>query len=275
MRTALRSELGLDKPAHVQYLIWLGRLFDGTFGGRSFESGELIANLVAKQLPTTLLLAAYTIVLSICWALPAGFISSQKPDGLLDRIIRGFSVIGVSLPNILAASFILLGLLRIFKWSPPIIYSTPGESLLEHLGITLWPVLILSFEYGSHVLQVFRTGLIKTLKSPYIRGARARGVSPNSLLFRHAMPPVGVLTLSVAVAHFGSLISGALVLEAIFGIPGVGRGLVQAAIARDYPVIQSYAFLLVALFLVLQIVADITHRFLDPRQRSTLMEKSQ
>jgi len=268
MREALRNELGLDKPAYVQYLTWLGRIFDGSFGGRSFETGGQIGELIAAQLPVTLLVSGYSIILSCIWALPTGFIAGYKPGKLRDKFLNVFSLIGLSVPNIFAASIVLVGLLKIFRWSPPIIYSTPNENLAEHLYMAIWPVLILSLEYGSHLLRTVRAAVGETLKTQYIRGAKARGINPVSLLLRHAMPPVASITFSVAAAHFSALIGGAIVLEAVFGLPGVGRGLVQAAIARDFPVIQSYSVLLVGAFLLIQMAVDVLQRFLDPRQRT-------
>jgi len=164
--------------------------------------------------------------------------------------------------------------LKLFKWSPPIIYAPPGEHIIDHVQMMVWPVLILSFEYGSHLLRVVRNAVVQTLKTGYIRGAKARGVLPVSLLFRHAAPPVAALTLSVAGTHFGALLGGALVLEAVFGLPGVGRGLIQAATARDFPVIQSYAVLLVGLFLLVNLLVDLSHRCIDPRQRSETQERA-
>ena len=265
MRAALRNELGLDKPAAVQYAIWLGRMFGSSFGGRSLETGEAISSMGGRQLPVTLLLAGYTLVISLLWALPLGAWAGARPDTPGDRVLGIFSLAGLSLPNILAASLVLLGLLKVFKWSPPIIYSSPGEDFSGHFQMMLWPVLILSLEYGSHLLRIVRTGVAETLKKPFILGAKARGTPPRVLILRHAAPPITILTLTVAGTQFGALIGGALVLEAVFGLPGVGRGLVHAALARDFPVIQSYTVLLVALYLVVNTIVDLLHGLIDPR----------
>jgi peptide/nickel transport system permease protein len=265
MRAALRNELGLDKPAAVQYLTWLRRMFDGSFGGRSFETGDSISSMIGRQLPVTFLLSGYTILISFVWALPFGAWAGSRPGTLGDKAMGVFSLAGLSVPNILAASIVLLGLLKIFKWSPPIIYSSPVEDFSGHLQMMLWPVLILSLEYGSHLLRVVRTGVAETMKKPFILGAKARGTSPRALILRHAAPPITVLTLSVAGTQFGVLIGGALVVEAIFGLPGIGRGLIQAALARDFPVIQSYTVLLVSLYLVVNVCVDLLHGFIDPR----------
>lgn len=146
-------------------------------------------------------------------------------------------------------------------------YFALTESITEHFHLVVWPVLILSFEYGSHLLRVVRNGVIETFHRQFVLGARARGVPPSSLLLRHTVPPVASLALSVASTHVSVLLGATLVLEAVFGLPGMGRGLVQAAIARDFPVIQSYTFLLVAIFLIIRIGVDLLHGLLDPRQR--------
>ncbi len=265
MRAALRNELGIDKPAAVQYAVWLKRMFDGSFGGRSLETGEAIGSMVTRQLPITLLLAGYTLLVSLVWAIPVGAWAGSHPETPGDKALGVFSLAGLALPNILAASLVLLGLLKIFRWSPPIIYLSPGEDFSGHLQMMLWPVLILSLEYGSHLLRIIRTGMAETLKKPFILGAKARGAPPLALILRHAAPEITVLTLSVAGTQFGTLFGGALVLEAIFGLPGIGRGLVQAALARDYPVIQSYAVLIVALYLFVNVLVDLLHGLIDPR----------
>ncbi len=269
MRKALRNELGLDKPPTVQYLTWFRRLFDGSFGGRSLETGEIIAVMVERQLPVTFLLAGYTLLLSLLWALPLGALAGYRPGSPADRFLGGFSLVGLSLPNILAASLVLLGLLKVFKWSPPIIYVSPGENLAEHLQMVLAPVLILSLEYGSHLLRIVRKETAATLKKPFIVGAKARGAPPRAIVLRHAAPPITVLTLSVAGTQFGALIGGALVLETIFGLPGIGRALVQAALARDFPVIQSYTILLVASYMIIHVLIDLLHGLIDPRLTHT------
>jgi ABC-type dipeptide/oligopeptide/nickel transport system permease component len=265
MREALRAELGIDKPLPTQYAAWLRALFDGSFGGRSLETGENISAMAAAQLPVTFLLAGYTLFISILWALPLGAWAGYRPNRAGDKILGAFSLVGLSIPNIFAASILLLGLLRIFRWSPPIIYSPAGDGMTFHLQMMLWPVLILSLDYGSHLFRAVRSALITTLKKQYVLVARARGTPPPTLVLRHAGPPVAVLGISVTASHFGALLGGALVLESIFGLPGIGRGLVSAALARDFPVVQSYAILLVVLHQLVQLLADLINGMIDPR----------
>lgn len=265
MRAALKNELGLDRPAVVQYGTWLKKMFDGSFGGRSLSTGEEIASMVAEQLPVTLLLGGYTLVFSLLWALPVGVWSGFREGSAGDRIVGALSLAGLALPNILAASLVLIGLLKVFKWSPPIIYSAPLEDLPGHIQMMLWPGLILSIEYGLNLMRVIRRGIAETLKKPFILGARARGIPPRSILLRHVFPEITVTALAVTGTQFGVLIGGAVVLEAIFGLPGIGRGLVQAAQARDYAVIQSYSSLLVAFYLVINGGVDFLHGLIDPR----------
>ncbi|MBT3272217.1 MAG: ABC transporter permease [Spirochaetales bacterium] len=269
VREALREELGLNKPLYVQYASWLGSMFNGSFGGRSLETGETIKSLLANQLPVTLLLTTYTLILSVIISVPLGAVIAGRNSVLLDVPFRIISLGGLALPNVWIGSIILLGLLKIFHWSPPIIYDGLLSDPITHMQMMIWPVLILSFEFGSHLYRITRTSVAETLRADYTAAARARGVGGIRLIFKHALPSAGNSILTVIGLQAGTLLGGTLVLESIFGLPGIGRGLVQAARSRDYTVIQSYAALLVFLFLAINLVTDILYMFLDPRTRDS------
>jgi peptide/nickel transport system permease protein len=268
MREALREELGLNDPAPVQYVRWLRDMVNGRFGGASLETGEPISEMASRQFPVTLLIACYSAVLSLIIGLPGGILLASKGGRGSRSVIRFVTVAGLSVPNILTASVVLLGLLLVFRWSPPVIYFFPKEDFAAHLQLVIWPVLILSWEFGSHLIRTVHAGMADALQSDHVKAARGRGIGGVSLAVRHALPSVGGPLLNVFGLQFGALLGGTLVLESIFGIPGVGRGLVQAAIARDLPVVQSYAALLVILFLMINLLVDVLHGAVDPRLRT-------
>lgn len=267
MREALREELGLNAPPAVQYLRWLGDLTDSSFGGKSLSTGETIGSLAASQFPVTLLISAYSLFVSAVFGFAVGLWRSFQPNRIADALFKTVSLAGVSIPNVLTASLLLFAMLRLFRWSPPIIYSSPVEHLGDHIRIVLWPVVILSWEFGSHIARAIHGAMQEVMKSDFFMAAKGRGVGRLSLALRHSIPFAAGSVLNILGTQFGVLLGGTLVLESVFGIPGLGRGLVQAAVARDLTVVQSYATVLVGLFLVINLLVDIGHLASDPRLR--------
>ena len=264
-REALQEELGLNDPLPVQYGRWLLSMVSGEFGGRSYESREPIRSIIARQLPTTLLLTGYTVLLSIFVSLPLGVLAALWSNRWPDRVVRVGTLGGVALPNLWVALLVILGLLVFFGWSPPIIYTTPWSDPWNHASMIVWPALILAWEYSSHLVRVTRSSMLEALSQTYITTARSKGLPESAVVVRHALRNALIPAITMLGLQFGSLLSGALILETIFGLPGIGRGLVQAALARDYPVIQSLASLLVFLSLVVNLVVDTTYARIDPR----------
>ncbi len=265
VREALRQELGLNDPLVVQYGRWLWSMVSGEFGGRSLVNGQPIATLVARQLPVTLLLASYAVALSVIVSVPLGVLAAWRWNRWQDYLVRFITIPGQSLPSFFIALLILLGLVLIFRWSPPIVYTNPWEDPWNHLQIVLWPVLLLTWEHSSHIARVTRAYMLEVMQEDYIRTARAKGLPQRHILLRHALRNALVPTVTVLGLQFGGLLSGTLILESIFGLPGIGRGIVQAALVRDYPVIQSLVTLLVFAMLSVNLIIDMIYRAIDPR----------
>ncbi|PZC45423.1 MAG: peptide/nickel transport system permease protein [Chloroflexi bacterium] len=265
VREALAEELGLNDPLHVQYGQWLWSMVNGKFGGNSLESKESIRSIIGQQLPVTLLLTGYTLLLSILVSLPLGMLAARWSNRWPDYITRIVSLGGLSLPSLLVAVLVLLGLLLAFRWSPPILYASPWADPWTHLQIMIWPALILAWEQSSHLVRVTRASVLEALDRSYVATARSKGLAERVVLVKHALPNALIPTVTMIGLHFGVLISGAVILENIFGLPGIGRGIVHAAQVRDYPVVQSLAVLLVLFSLVVNLVVDIVYSRLDPR----------
>ena len=265
MREALRDELGLNDRLPRQYARWMWNMLNGSFGGHSLETGEPISEMVGREAPATALIAIYTLTVSLAAAFPLGLWVAMKPSRSVSAAMRVITLTGMSVPNVLVASLILLGLLRVFRWSPPIIYSTPGQELGDHLQMMVWPVLILSWEFGSHLIRILQSTVSEVLRKEFITAAVGRGVPAVRIALRHTLRACFGPVLNVIGLQVGVLFGGALVLESIFGIPGVGRGLVHAALARDLPVVQSYATLMVVLALAVNLLVDIAQSVADPR----------
>jgi peptide/nickel transport system permease protein len=223
--------------------------------------------MVAQQLPVTLLIALYSVLISTCIAVPLGIVTASSRQRWIDAAARVVSLGGLALPNVWVALLTMLLLLRLFRWSPPVIYSSPLQNLREHLQIVVFPVLLLSWELSSHLLRTVRESVGEALSGAFATAERARGLSERRLIWIHAARHAVVPTVTVIGLQFGTLLGGAVVLETVFGLPGIGRGLVQAAVARDYPYVQSVSLLLVVLFLTVNLMADAFQTLLDPRIR--------
>lgn len=265
MREALRDELGLNDPLPVQYGKWLWSMANGDFGGSSLETKEPIRSILARQFPVTLLLVGYTVLLSVLFSVPLGIVSAIRQNCWPDFLIRIGTLGGLSLPSIWIALLVILALLRIFHWSPPVIYSSPSEDLWNHLQMMIWPVLLLAWSYSSHLVRVTRSAMIEVLGRDYIMAARSKGLSELRVVLKYAVRNAFVPVITMIGLQVGTLLSGALVLETIFGLPGIGRGIVQAALARDFSVVQSITTLLVLLYLVMNLLVDMAYSVIDPR----------
>ena len=264
-RETLQEELGLNDPLHVQYGLWLRSMVSGDFGGHSYMSKEPIRSIIGRQLPVTLLLAGYTVLLSFFVSLPLGVVAAVWSNRWPDHVIRGATLSGLALPNLWIGLLVLLGLLLFFRWSPPIIYTSPWADPWNHTQMILWPTLILAWEYSSHLVRVTRSSMLEALGQDYVTTARSKGLPEHTIATRHALRNALVPAVTMLGLQSGTLLSGALILETIFGLPGIGRGLVQAALARDFLVIQSLASLLVLLSLIVNLAVDVTYTFIDPR----------
>jgi peptide/nickel transport system permease protein len=268
MREALREELGLNDPLPVQYARWLWETTTG-LRGVARSTGEPLRELVVRQLPVTLLLSLYSIVLGTLVSVPLGILAAGARRSV-DRAIDGLAVLGLAVPSLWLALLVLLALLNWFRWSPPIIYFGPLEVPGEHFALMIWPALLLAWEHVAHILPVVRAETRSALHEPFVHAARARGLSIQETLWRHAGRHAIRPAVTAVSIQFGASLGGALVLETIFGIPGIGRGLVGAAVARDFPAVQTIVFVLVALFLVVMLVADVVAVLVEPRLREAL-----
>lgn len=265
VRDALRAELGLDDPLHLQYARWLAAMLDGSFGGDALIDGQPIRGQLARQAPVTALLAAYALAITLVVWLPLGVLAGWRRGRWPDHLARLAMLPGLATPSFLLALLALLALLLLLGWSPPIVYAGPFEDPWEHALMVAIPAALLSWEYGAHVLRVARAAVAQTLDQPYVTTAIAKGLPDRRVLLGHALPNALLPVLTTLGVQFATLLGGALILESIFGLPGLGRALVDAALVRDFPVVQSIVTLLVAAVLLVNLALDIAYAWLDPR----------
>ena len=262
---SLREELGLNDPLGTQYGRWLWSMVNGQFGGRSLENREPIRSLVGLQFPVTLQLTLYTVALSVVLSVPLGVLAALRQNRWPDYLVRIVFIAGQAIPSFFIALLVMIGLVLMFHWSPPIIYVDLWEDPWSHIQIMVWPTLVLAWGYSAYLTRMIRSSMLEALRQDYIRTAYAKGLSERDIVFRHALRNTLIPVVTVAGLQMGGLLSGVVILESLFGLPGLGRGIVQAASVRDYPVIQSFAMLLVFLMLCVNLMVDVIYAIVDPR----------
>ncbi|MEK7214932.1 MAG: ABC transporter permease [Chloroflexota bacterium] len=262
---AIRERLGLNEPLPVQYGKWIWSMVNGEFGGRSLFDNEPLSQAVARRFPVTTQLALYAIVLAVTVSVPLGVLAAWQRNSPWDYLVRVMTIAGHALPNFWLGIVVILLLLVVFSWTPPLQYRTLLQDPSAHLQKVVWPALILAWGLSANITRVTRSGMLEVLRQDFIRTARSKGLSEGAVLRRHALRNVLVPLVTLTGLQLGALISGAVVLESIFGIPGLGQGMVRAATLRDYPVVQSFALLLVFIMLGLNLVIDLLYGVMDPR----------
>ena len=261
----LRERLGLNDPIVVQYFRWVWSMINGEFGGSSIVSREPISEIIARRLPITLELAAWTTLIAWVVSIPAGVIAAVYQNRRPDYLLRFVTLAGTALPNFWIALMLILVMLLVFSWTPPIFYRDLWENPYEHMLKMVWPALILAWGYSSYLTRVTRSTMLEVLRQDYVRTARSRGLRESAVVLRHALPNAMIPVLTLGGLQLATLLSGTVILETVFSLPGMGQGIVQAATERDYPVIQSLVMLLVTLMLTLNVVIDIVYAKIDPR----------
>jgi peptide/nickel transport system permease protein len=260
-----REALGLRDPLPVQYGRWAISLVDGEFGGKSLAGGEPIAAIIARRLPVTLQLAAYALLISMAVSVPLGVLAAVHRDKWQDYVVRLATLSGHALPNFWLALVILLVLSVQFTWSPPVFYKNLWEDPALHLQKAVWPALVLAWGFSANITRITRSNMLEVLNQDYVRTARAKGLAEGVIVSRHALQNALIPVLTLSGLQLAGLLGGTVVLESIFGLPGLGQGIVLAANSRDYPVIQTLAMLLVLMMLCLNLLIDLCYAAIDPR----------
>ena len=248
---ALREQLGLTDPLPVQYGRWIWSMVNGQFGGISLLDKEPLSDILKRRAVVTLQITVYTIILSVAISVPLGVIAAVYQDRWPDYVVRLMTIAGHALPNFWVGLMVLLLLVIYFSWL--------------HAQKVVWPVLILAWGYSSYMTRITRSSMLEVLRQDYIRTARSKGLREQIVLFRHALRNALIPVVTIAGLYLGSLLGGTVILEALFALPGIGQGIIQAANLRDYPVIQSLVTFLVVVMLVLNLVTDLVYALIDPR----------
>ena len=263
---ALRHELGTDRPIAVQYVDWIGGAIRGDFGDSLWFNAPVMIEL-KQRIPRTVELAVLAIVMAVVLSVPMGVLSAVRPDGWLDHSARVFSLVGVSIPNFLAAILLILFLVRTFHWLPPLGYAELWNDPVTNLKQMAFPALALAFYDMAFIARVTRSSMMEILREDYMRTARAKGLSEKMVVMRHGLKNASLPILTMTGWQFGRLFEGAVIIETIFLVPGMGRILIEAVFQYDYPMIQAVIVIIGVGILTINLCVDLIYGWLDPRIR--------
>jgi oligopeptide transport system permease protein len=261
IRANLEAAYGLDQPMHVQFGRYVRGLLHGDFGPsfkfRDFTVGELIAG----GLPVSLALGAAAMLLALALGVPAGMLAALSRGRALDRTVMAFAVAGIAIPVFVVAPLLALVFGIWLRWLPVAGWESgrPSDMVL--------PVVALALPLVAFIARLMRGSLLEVLRAPWIRAARARGLRERTVILRHALPVALLPVVSYAGPAAAAVLAGSLVVETLFGLPGMGRHLVQGALNRDYTLVMGMVIVYAALMIALNLVADLLYAWLDPRIR--------
>jgi peptide/nickel transport system permease protein len=263
---AIRARLGLDRPVAEQFVIWIGRVVRGDFG-ESYFFKKQISELIADRVEPTVALALTTLVLTIALAVPLGVLAAWKRDTWIDRSLMGFSVLGFSVP-VFVIGYVLIYLFAIeLRWLPVQGYQRLADGVGGFVARLVLPSVTLAVVFVALIARITRASVLEVLNADHVRTARAKGLGELPVLVRHvlrnaAVPIVTVIGIGIAV-----LIGGVVVTESVYGIPGLGRLTVDAVLARDYPTVQAVILVFSVVYVLINLLVDLSYTVLDPRIR--------
>ncbi len=262
----VRKQLGLDKPILQQFWIWLSHVARGDLGSSIFSRYD-VTHLIAQRLQPTIVIALTAEILAVLIAVPLGVLAAWKANSLIDRGVMLFAVLGFSIPVFwLAYNMIFLFAVRL-EWLPAVGYEPISNGIVPWLKSITLPSIAISVIFAALIARMTRTTMLEILREDYIRTARAKGLGDRLVLLRHALKNASVPVVTVIGLGLAGLIGGLVVTETVFAIPGLGRLIVEAVLRRDYPVIQGVMMLVTLVYVLVNLIVDISYAYLDPRIR--------
>jgi peptide/nickel transport system permease protein len=262
----IRHELHLDQPLVMQYFYWITHVLQGDLGF-SWRIRQPVTELVATKLPVTLQLASMAFVIAVCIGVPMGVLSAVKKNTVWDYLANGIGLAGLSTPNFWLGIMLILLVSVHLGWLPPSGYVSLAEDWRQSLATTIMPAFVLGNAISAVLMRHTRSAMLTALQQDYVRTARAKGLNESLVVIKHALRNALVPVVTLGALELGTLLSGAVLTEQVFSIPGFGKMIVDAVFNRDYPVVQGVVLVTATVYVMLNLLADVLYVLINPRLR--------
>ena len=265
-RVVLMRDLGLSDSLPVQYARWMREIATGQLG-KSFFRGDTVSELILHRGPLSAEIAILALVISWLVGLPVGILSAIRPNGWADAVVRSLSVLFIAVPGFWLGLLVVLALLFWFGYKAPIIIVQLWENPWENFQLIIGPAMVLGLAQGAYIARMARSCLLEVIREDYVRTARAKGTAERAVVLRHALPNALLPVITISGVLLGFVLGGSVAVEQAFGVPGLGRSLVVAIVERDIVVVQNLVLLYAAIFVLVNVLVDMSYAWLDPRIR--------
>ncbi len=262
----LRARLGLDLPVHVQYFAWLGGLLHGNLG-TSLRSNEPVTIELSNRMPVTTELGLMAMAIGLLIAVPVGVISAVRQDSRTDYVARGVAIGMLAIPGFWLGTLVITLPSIWWQWTPPLRYTKLWEDPGKNLGQMIIPAIILGIALSGTVMRLTRAQMLEVLRQDYVRTAAAKGLDEWAVVFRHALRNAFIPVLTLLGLEVAIVVGGAVVIENVFALPGIGRYLLEGIQYRDYPVIQALNLIFATVIVLMNLLVDVLYGVFDPRVR--------
>jgi peptide/nickel transport system permease protein len=262
----LRARLGLDRPIQVQYFEWLGNVVRGNLG-TSLRTNQPVTTEILNRLPVTAELGAMAIAVGLCIAIPVGVISAVRQDTRTDYLARGTAIAMLAIPGFWLGTLVITLPSIWWQWTPPLRYTRLWDDPGKNLGQMVLPAIILGIALSGTVMRLTRAQMLEVLRQDYVRTAAAKGLAELAVVVRHALRNAFIPVLTLLGLEVAIVVGGAVVIENVFALPGVGRYLLEAIQYRDYPVIQALNLIFATVIVLANLLVDLLYGWFDPRVR--------
>jgi peptide/nickel transport system permease protein len=265
-REVLMRDLGLSDSLPVQYARWIRDIASGQLG-KSFFRGDTVRDLILHRGPLSAEIAILALIISWLVGLPVGILSAMRPNGWADAIVRSLSVLFIAVPGFWLGLLIVLALLFWFGYKAPIVIVQLWQDPWQNFQLIIGPAVVLGLAQGAYIARMSRSCLLEVIREDYVRTARAKGTVERSVVLRHALPNALLPVITISGVLLGFVLGGSVAVEQAFGVPGLGRSLVVAIVERDIVVVQNLVLLYAGIFVLVNVLVDMSYAWLDPRIR--------
>lgn len=260
----IRRQMGLDKPIYVQYFSWLGDVLRGDLG-QTLWTDDDIGEDILQRIPISIELGILAIITALIVALPVGIISAIRQDTITDYILRGIAILFISVPAFWVATLVIVYPAKYLNWMPTVLYTPFLKDPIKNLNQFIIPAIILGMAMSGTTMRMTRTMMLEVLRQDYIRTAWAKGLRERVVIFRHALKNALIPVVTIIGMQLPILVGGSVIIETIFGLPGIGRYFIWALTQRDYPIVSAINLVIAIFVMLCNLGVDLIYAYLDPR----------